>query len=435
MTWITAALIVLAAFIALPCAVLFVQCLAAFLPAAKRQSTEIARPRLGVLVPAHNEQAVLRSTLESIRSQLAPQDRLLVIADNCTDSTANIAADSGAEVVERTDPVQRGKGFALQCGLACFAADPPAVVVVIDADCQLMPGCLDALARQVAATSRPAQACYLMTPPPVPRAVDVVSSLAILVKNRIRPLGMSKMGLPCLITGSGSAFPWQSLQVRSFSGGNIVEDMQFAVDLALAGYAPRYCDESVVLAGLPDRPSAFLSQRRRWEHGHLQTLFSQAPRLVAAFLRTGRIDLAAMTADLSVPPLSLLAAANVVSLAATFGWLLVQGSPWPFVVTAFGLLLLLSAVGVAWWGFARDRVPFRMLLTIPGYVFAKLPLYATFFYRRERDWVRTMRNANADWPADTAIGRLNSGTFRPEAIDGPAAHVGADDEAMLADGR
>ena len=101
-----------------------------------------------------------------------------------------------------------------------------------------MPGCLDALAAQVAQTNRPAQACYLMTPPAAPRAIDVISSLAVLVKNRVRPLAMAKLGLPCLITGSGSAFPWQAIALRSFAGGNIVEDMQFAVDLALADFSP-----------------------------------------------------------------------------------------------------------------------------------------------------------------------------------------------------
>src|ERR1700722_18559941 len=219
MAWISAALIVLAALIAAPSEVLFIQCLAAYLPPPRREPMELGRPCVGVLVPAHDEEAVIRSTLESIRCQLAEGDRLLVIADNCTDSTARIAAACGAEVIERSDALRRGKGYALQSGLDRFADDRPAVVVVIDADCQLIPGCLNVLARQVAATSRPAQACYLMTPPPVPRAVDVISSLAILVKNRVRPLGMSRMGLPCLITGSGSAFPWQAIQARSFSGG------------------------------------------------------------------------------------------------------------------------------------------------------------------------------------------------------------------------
>jgi len=435
MAWISAALIVLAALIAVPSAVLFIQCLAACLPTPKPKPIELGRPRIGILVPAHDEEAVIRSTLASIRSQLAKGDRLLVIADNCTDSTARIAADCAVEVIERSDALRRGKGYALQSGLDRFADDRPEVVIVVDADCQLMPGCLEALVRQVAATSRPAQACYLMTPPPVPRAVDVISSLAILVKNRVRPRGMSRMALPCLITGSGSAFPWQALQVRSFSGGNIVEDMQFAVDLALAGFAPRYCDEAVVLAGLPDRHSAFLSQRRRWEHGHLQTLFSQVPRLLAGFLRSGRIDLMAMAADLSVPPLSLLTAINVFSLATTLAWALCYASVWPLGIAACGAFLLSGSAGAAWWGFARDRVPFRTLLTIPGYVFAKLPLYMTFLYRRERAWVRTTRATSVNCSANAVMGHVASRPLGPEAMHRPPTHLGADDEAMLADGR
>jgi len=401
MAWITAALIVLAAFVALPSLVLLIQCLIAVLPQRERPvSIAGARPTLGVLVPAHNEETVLRATLESIQPQLVAGDRLLVIADNCSDGTARIAAESGAQVCERNDPRQRGKGFALERGLKEFQADQPSVVVVIDADCRLLPGCLDALAHQVARNRRPAQACYLMTPPPNPRAIDVISSLAVLVKNRVRPLGMAKMGLPCLITGSGSAFPWAAIQTRSFAGGNIVEDMQFAVDLALAGFAPSYCDGAVVLAGLPDRPSAFVSQRRRWEHGHLQTLLSQAPRLLAGFLKTGRIELAAMSADLAVPPLSLLAATDVLTVAITFLWALLSATWLPFGIACGAGALLLTSTGIAWWRFARDRVPFRTLLTVPGYVLAKLPLYATFVLRRERAWIRTTRSTSAGGTLD-----------------------------------
>ena len=104
-------------------------------------------------MPAHDEEAVIRSTLASIRSQLAEGDRLLVIADNCSDTTARIAAECGAEVLERNDLERRGKGYALQSGVERLKSQPIRrdVVVVIDADCKLMPGCLDALAAQVAA--------------------------------------------------------------------------------------------------------------------------------------------------------------------------------------------------------------------------------------------------------------------------------------------
>jgi cellulose synthase/poly-beta-1,6-N-acetylglucosamine synthase-like glycosyltransferase len=400
MAWVTAALIVLAAFVALPSLVLFIQCVIAVPQREQPALVSGARPTLGVLVPAHNEEAVLRATLESIQAQLLAGDRLLVIADNCSDATARIAMEVGAQAVERIDPERRGKGFALERGLQEFQTEPPEVVVVIDADCRLLPGCLDALGLQVARNGRPAQACYLMTPPPNPRAIDVISSLAVLVKNRVRPLGMAKMGLPCLITGSGSAFPWAAIKARSFAGGNIVEDMQFAVDLALAGFSPSYCDRAVVLAGLPDRPSAFVSQRRRWEHGHLQTLLSQAPRLLAGFLKTGRIELAAMSADLAVPPLSLLAATDALTLAITLLWALSSAIWLPFAIACGAVALLFTSTGIAWWRFARDRVSFRTLLTVPGYVLAKLPLYATFLFRRERAWIRTTRGTSAGGTLD-----------------------------------
>jgi len=399
MVWVAAVLTVLLALIAVPCAVLFAQCVIAALPLKDRSApAKPARPTVGVLVPAHNEEAVIASTLESIRAQLAAGDRLLVIADNCSDATARIANQSQAEVLERNDQTRRGKGYALRSGVEQFQADPPAVVIVIDADCRLRPGCLDALAAQVAETSRPAQACYLMTPPSAPRAIDVVSSLAVLVKNRVRPLAMAKLGLPCLITGSGSAFPWQAIRSRSFGGGNIVEDMQLAVDLALAGFSPTFCDRAVVVAGLPDRHSAFVSQRRRWEHGHLQTLLAQAPRLLIGFLKTGRLDLAAMMADLAVPPLSLLAAMNAAVLAVTFVWGIGTAS-WTLAAIAGGTAVLLSvSIAIAWWRFARDRVPFHILLTVPVYVVTKLPLYATFLFRRERAWIRTGRASSPEIP-------------------------------------
>jgi len=239
-----------------------------------------------------------------------------------------------------------------------------------------------------------------MTPPRVPRAIDVVSSLAVLVKNRVRPLGMAKMGLPCLITGSGSAFPWAALAVRSFAADNIVEDMQLAIDLALADFAPTYCDRAQVLAGLPDQHLAFVSQRRRWEHGHLQTLATQVPRLLSGFIKTGRADLAAMMFDLAVPPLSLLAFSIVLALGiALVGAVFGAGWTAAIIVAGAGALLAASTI-LAWWQFARDRIPLLDLLSVPVYIASKLPLYATFLFRRERSWVRTSRASHPERTLD-----------------------------------
>src|SRR6476469_7481059 len=94
-----------AALLLMPLAVLTVECLAALLPGRRTAYTPAgARPLCVVLVPAHDEESGLPPTLAGLRSQLRPGDRLLVVADNCTDRTAAVARAAGAEVVERHDP-------------------------------------------------------------------------------------------------------------------------------------------------------------------------------------------------------------------------------------------------------------------------------------------------------------------------------------------
>src|SRR5690606_5044606 len=120
-----------------PAGVIFAQCCAAVLGPELPQPELGRRPRLCVLVPAHNEEPVIRATLEGIKAQLSGDDRLLVIADNCEDNTASLARAAGATVLERTSEHERGKGFAISHGLKWLDADPPEVLIIVDADCTL----------------------------------------------------------------------------------------------------------------------------------------------------------------------------------------------------------------------------------------------------------------------------------------------------------
>src|SRR5690242_16376925 len=122
-TWLEIPLLVCSLLLLLPLLVLTLEVLAALLPARSRTTSRPPGLRCTILVPAHDEETGIAATLASIRSQLAPQDRLVVVADNCTDRTAAVAREAGAEVVERTDPARRGKGFALDCGVRALEAD------------------------------------------------------------------------------------------------------------------------------------------------------------------------------------------------------------------------------------------------------------------------------------------------------------------------
>ena len=98
-------LVFIAFAMAVPVAVLAIEIVASLLPRRYLQSPALSAPcSLAVVVPAHDEGENLLPTLADIRLQLSPHDRLIVIADNCTDNTAEIAASAGATVLVRADP-------------------------------------------------------------------------------------------------------------------------------------------------------------------------------------------------------------------------------------------------------------------------------------------------------------------------------------------
>ena len=185
-------------------------------------------------------------------------------------------------MIERTDPTRRGKGFALDHGIRSLEPTPPDVVIIIDADCRLQAGAIDLLGEQACRTGRPAQAVYLLEPPARAGVLTQLSAFAFLFKNLVRPRGLVRLGLPCLLTGTGMAIPWVLVRSAPLASGNIVEDMQLGVDLACAGNAPKLCPGARVDGVLPSGGAAAYRQRRRWEHGHLRTLLTQVPRLLLA---------------------------------------------------------------------------------------------------------------------------------------------------------
>jgi cellulose synthase/poly-beta-1,6-N-acetylglucosamine synthase-like glycosyltransferase len=216
--------------------------------------------------------------------------------------------------------------------------------------------------------------------------------LAVLVKNFVRPRGLSRLGLPCLLTGTGMAFPWPVIRGADLASGNIVEDMQLGLDLALAGHAPVFCEEARVIGQLPSAAAAAKTQRRRWEHGHLRTLVGQAPRLLAAGLFAGRFAALPLLLELCVPPLALLVLLTAFTMvAAAVAVPLLGASPLPALLLAGGLAWLTLCVKLAWLRFGRRAMPLASVLGAPRYALAKVPLYAAFVRRRETKWVRTAR--------------------------------------------
>jgi cellulose synthase/poly-beta-1,6-N-acetylglucosamine synthase-like glycosyltransferase len=391
-SWPDVLLLAASAVFLLPLVVLVTESLAALLPGRALAVPRAKGVRCAVLVPAHNEEAGLGATLDSAALQLREGDRLLVVADNCTDRTAEVVRAAGAEVIERLDACRRGKGFALDFGVCALAVDPPEVVIILDADCLVGPGAIDLLAGEALQQGRPMQAVYLLNPPPGAGVREHLSAFAFAFKNLVRPLGLHQLGFPCLLTGTGMAFPWELLRGAALASDNIVEDMQLGLDLAHAGHPPRLCPQARVEGVLPSGRQAAMRQRTRWEHGHMRTLLTQVPRLLGAALRNRRADLFGLALDLIVPPLSVLVLGLLIVMAtAGLNWYL-GGSYLPAALLASGGLLGALALFAAWVRFGRDKLPFSFLLAAPLYALSKVPIYLAFVVKPQRAWVRTPRD-------------------------------------------
>jgi len=389
------------AIVCLPALLTFVwfsEVLAGCLALRKERTFPAAAPgtlshRTAVLIPAHNEGAGILPTIRDVQAQLGPNDRILVVADNCTDDTAAIAQAAGVEVTVRTDPVRRGKGYALEFGVRHLGLDPADVVVIMDADCQLGDNTLRYLSDRAMASGRPVQSLYFMLAPKYAPPGKGVNIFAWRVKNWIRPLGLKLFGLPTQLFGTGMAFPLSLLLGRDLGNSRLAEDTALGLALASAGYPPLFVREARIYSHFPVSEVGIEQQRQRWEKGHLDNIVDLVPGALAKSLRDRNGGLAALAIDMAVPPLSLLVL--VTALCEILGGIaFVLGAPTVVLaIPTSSTLLLVLGTALAWTAVGRDVLPPRELLRLPLLVLEKLGFYHKIASGKATSaWTRTDRN-------------------------------------------
>jgi cellulose synthase/poly-beta-1,6-N-acetylglucosamine synthase-like glycosyltransferase len=388
-------LVFLALIVAIPATVLFLEITAAILLSERNYSISSSEHEYGhvaVVVPAHNESTGLLSTLLDLRVQLNAHDRLLVVADNCSDDTADVARAAGAEVIERDEPDRKGKGFALAYAISYLKADPPHFVIFADADCRVERGVIHTLASICAQTNRPVQSFSSMVAPSNSPLNTRVAEFAWRVKNYLRPRGLSAMGLPCQLMGCGMAFPWEVICNANLASASIVEDLKLGIDLALAGHPAIFCSYAGMVSEFPTTPEGLQTQRARWEKGHINIIVAAWPRLMLSAIANRNLQLSALALDLAIPPLSLLGMLVVAVLAIT-ALARCFGAPSASMFIALGgFLALVGSVFLAWLRYGRSILPPSSLISILPYIARKFGLYRSIMFSiSSSDWIRTDR--------------------------------------------
>jgi len=395
LSFVSVSLVTLSFLLAIAVAILFVEIAAAI--ALPQQdclmlSSKTSRPTVAVLVPAHNESGGLLPTLAGIKAQLSPADQLLVVADNCTDDTADVAMNAGASVIRRNHPDQRGKGYALAWGLRHLRQNPPDIVIIVDADCRLADGTIAQLMETCALTQRPVQALDLMISPPDAPINYRVMEFAWRVKNWVRPLGLKAIGLPCQLMGTGMAFPWDVLRSADLASGSIVEDLKLGLDLALARTPPLFCPSAIVTSEFPFSAEGVQSQRLRWEQGHIGMILTATPRLILKAIKQANVNLIVLVLDAAVPPLTLLSTLLIVMVAIAGLAALIGLSPAALFISIASFIGFAAAIFLSWLKFGRDIIPPHEVFSIFLYAIKKLPLYFKMLFRNSaQHWIRTDR--------------------------------------------
>lgn len=347
-------------------------------------------PSTTILMPAHDESATIERTLVLLAPILSHKIRLLVVADNCSDDTAQLVRAAGHDVIERHDTKRIGKGHALAFGRDHLRAAPPACVIVLDADCETDAQSIEALAKYCLAVDAAVQASDVLRPDLVASPKVQISNFAFWIKNVVRQRGARRTGGGAVLMGTGMAFPWTIFEKAPLATSNIVEDLALGIHLTETGRAPVFLEQALVVSSAATE-TATLKQRTRWEHGFLATAKSHGLRAFRVGLVSGNGKLLRLGLHLLVPPLALLMALALAGLVLLGATAVATGYWSAFSGLGIATAISFTAVLLNWLIAGRRWLSFSALLHLPLYVVWKLPVYLRFTKGKSDAWTRTER--------------------------------------------
>jgi len=353
--------------------------------------------RFAFVIPAHNEEMPISATIRSILAVDYPQSQfdVVVVADNSTDRTAEIARAEGALVIERTDQTRRGKGFALEWAFEGLMKEQPGydAFVVVDADSTVTPNFLDVMHYYLDNGAMALQCKDIVHPHPGAWSAEM-TQMGFLLYNVARPLGRSLLGFSVGLRGNGMCFSRELLQKHKWGAYSQTEDLEFGLHLLVQGVAIRFAPEAIVYATMPTNPVTAESQRARWETGRLPIVRKYALPLFINALRKRSLGLIDALIDLATPPLiNLMLMIFMLFIFTASTWVL--GFEHAFLFTILWIVLMIGGLAHAIVGLVASKADenvYRSLIQIPRYALWKILLYTKLLKKGQTDeWVRTGR--------------------------------------------
>lgn len=349
--------------------------------------------RFAVLIAARNEEAVITPLIESLKMQNYPQDKLdvYVIADNCTDHTAECARKAGAYVYKRFNRVEIGKGYVIRFALEKILAERDIydAFCVVDADNLVDREFIRSMNRALCGGADVAQG-YRDMKNPTDNWVSGCHSLFYWMENRFYNQSRSTMGLSATINGTAFMVSRRYIAQNGFHMRTVTEDLELTMQATMRGYRVEWVPDAKVYDEQPLTVSQSMRQRTRWVRGFMQVVVNYFSEFIRSLVRhPSWVKLDIFMFFISMPMFFIGAGAAVIS--ALLGILCI----FPPMGTALNLVVLgLMAVMVFWiLGYLtvalenKDiRRLYKAVLAFPIFNVMWLPIYVRCCFRGKVEW-------------------------------------------------
>jgi 1,2-diacylglycerol 3-beta-glucosyltransferase len=384
---------------------LLVIAVAAMLARRSKIVTDEVRSRFAIVIPAHDEEWGIGHTVKSCRGSAYPESlfRVVVVADNCSDRTATVAAEAGARVVERFDSGKKSKGYAIEFLIERLIEsgefDALDALVVIDADTTIDPDLLRYFDADIRAGRDWVQCCYMVANPDQSWRTRLMAYAFSLI-NGVMLLGQGALGTSGGLRGNGMCFSTRGLRRRPFASYGLVEDIEYSWHLRIVGetiaFQPSVCVHGAMLGSAG---SAASNQRRRWEFGRREI----RRKYLGPLLRSKQIgwwEKLIAFLELSIPTMAALIPISIglTALDLLAFWMAPSeyGPMLRWTLLSSGLVMTASVGLYAISPFVAMRLPWRYASTLVRFpVFIVWKLFVSLG-GRPKEWIRTARETRAN---------------------------------------
>lgn len=350
-----------------------------------------------LIVCAHNEERVIGQLVENLKLlNYSPKlYDIYVVADNCKDHTATVAAQAGALVQERFSDKGKGKGFALEWMFnRLFSMDKKYdAVCIFDADNLVHPNFLKEMNSRLCQGEKIIQG-YLDTKNPEDSWISAMFAISFWITNHIWHLAKYNIGLSCVLGGTGMCIDTEVLKRHGWGATCLTEDEEFTMKALMEGIPTTWAHDAVIYDEKPLTFKAAWNQRVRWAQGNFDVANRYIPKMLFKGIKERNVLLLDGVIDMFQPYFLLISAFFIIC-------------SYIYEFVPFYTNILYDILPMAVWqviGIGQYIFPLAVLikiraswkswaylLTYPLFVYTWIPITAIGFLKRnEHVWSHTM---------------------------------------------